>query len=256
MLKNKKITLICVWYNEEKNLPKLIESIKLVQPILDVKFIYIDQSSSDNSMGIVSKFTKYVFLHKNRGYADPDKKWAYENLISENELTMIIDADEEISVDLAKEISSTNFQIWYTKRNIYFLWSIIQTCVEPRIFFKEYIEISDEIHNYLHPKSNTNNVVFKNYLINNDLKLKGNEIHAMVNKLNSYSNNEVRNWNKVTLIFWMVFMPIFWFFGWWIRHLNFFKGFWGLVNCCLMWYYHFLIYAKAYERLIDKQNEK
>ncbi len=51
----KTLTIISVWYNEEKNLIKLFESLQNIESILSVKKIYIDQSSTDISVEIAKQ---------------------------------------------------------------------------------------------------------------------------------------------------------------------------------------------------------
>lgn len=250
----KKINFIIVGYNEQKNLPKFFSSLNNIKDILDIKVFYIDQSSDDDSVKIAKENGAEVYIHSNKGYADPDKKWAVETLVKDHEICFILDADEEISKDLALEIDETDFNIGLIPLNIYFLNKIVNTVYQTRIFKKEYIKLTEEIHNYLHVKNKKDIKSFSNFIKNIDLKNSSNEIFNLVNKTNKYTDIEKVNTGKIKTVFMMIVMPIIWFFGWGIKNKNFLRGTPGFMHAVLMGYYQFLKYAKHYERkFIEKK---
>ncbi len=115
---------------------------------------------------------------------------------------------------------------------------------------KKLIIISSEIHNYLKP--NTINIQkLKNEIINNDLKLKWNEILTVIKKQFRYAENETlkyQNLSNKKIIFFMFWKPILWFFGWWIKHRLFLKWIPWLIYCFYMAFYQFTIFALLYEK--------
>ena len=58
-----------------------------------MRIIYIDQSSTDNSIEIARKYWCNIYIHPNQWYADPDKKWAIDELCNDDEWILIQDAD-------------------------------------------------------------------------------------------------------------------------------------------------------------------
>jgi hypothetical protein len=256
------LTIIVVWYNEKINLPKLFESLKYIESIFSIRKIYIDQSSSDNSLQIAESFGCETYVHANKWYADPDKKWAVEELCEDNDWCLILDADETLSKKLSDEIvvmiQKNEFDIW----NIYvesiilggFWWKAFQM----RLFKKDAMELVEVIHEYLRPKSKK---IFnlKNSIINNDLKYIWKEINVFAEKLNRYAEIEIYKLDNMTRIFIILnlfWKPLQWFFWFWVIHKQFLRWTRWLILCSLMAYYQFLIYAKLYEKNVITNTQK
>lgn len=89
--------------NEEKNLPRLLASIKgLVQEI-----IVVDMESSDKTWKIAEKAGAKVYAHKPTGYVEPARNFAISK--AAGDWVLILDADEEVPKKLApvlKEIAA------------------------------------------------------------------------------------------------------------------------------------------------------
>jgi len=99
-----KLNIITVWYNEEINLPKLFKSLEYIKSKIEIRHIYVDQSSIDNSTNIAKENWCEIYVHENKWYADPDKKWIVENLLNNEDWCLILDCDEEITKELSDEI--------------------------------------------------------------------------------------------------------------------------------------------------------
>lgn len=248
----KKINIIVVGYNEEKNLPKMFASIKGVSKFLDTRTVYIDQSSTDKSVDIARENGAEIYIHENKGYADPDKKWAISNLVKDNDVCLILDADEELPNDIAHE-SFENLQVALINVDIYFMGRSIQQVMQPRLFVKKFVTLQDTIHDYINIKVGAVSERSKLNIINNDLKFSGNEVITLFEKVNRYSSKEIRYTNKLTTIYYIIAMPVVWFFGWGLKNKNFFRGVPGFIHAIAMAYYQFLVYAKRYEELVQKR---
>src|SRR5579862_7963340 len=115
-----KVSAVISAFNEEKNIQRCLESLSFASEI-----IVVDNSSSDKTAEIAKKYTKKVFTQKNNpSQIDLQKNFGFEKATSEWILS--IDADEEISKELAKEIKSTILQkdyingYWIPRKNIIF----------------------------------------------------------------------------------------------------------------------------------------
>ncbi len=84
--------------NEEKNIEDCIKSAKL----LTENIYLIDMKSEDNTLKIAKKFHVKIFQYKPTNYVEPARKFAI-NKTNAN-WVFILDADERITFNLAKEI--------------------------------------------------------------------------------------------------------------------------------------------------------
>lgn len=259
MTKNK-LTIVTVWYNEEVNLLKLYASLKNLDTYFDVRKIYIDQSSNDESVEIAKKYGCETYVHSNKWYADPDKKWAVEELCKDHDWICILDADEEIGKALAKEFSEIidNNTCDIIKISIVsiFLWGYGWEAYQERVFKKSAMKITDEIHHYLIPISK-NIGKAKNKIINDDKKYEGNEIDILMNKLNRYASIEIEkmhiSYPKAVLR--LLWMPHLRFRGFMIRHKQIQRGTRGIIFSAICGFYQFLIYAKYIEKYFISKNK-
>lgn len=258
-MKAKSLNIIIVGYNEESNLPKCFEHLQYLQSKLDCRVIYIDQSSDDNSAEIARKNEAEVYVHENKWYADPDKKWAVETLCSDGDWCMILDCDEEVSDKLADKITliveeNKNNYCYSVVRNTFWMGIVIAKTDQLRLFKKQSIEITDKIHNYINPKKDYTHIKLKEHLDEIDLKFKQQEVFFFADKLNKYSTIEAnqffeeKNYNKATIVFNLIRKPILRFFGHGIVHKQFLRGIPWLMVCKMMAQYQWMIYAKLYEK--------
>lgn len=97
-----KISATIITYNEERNLPRAIESLRCCDEIL-----IVDSGSTDRTVEIAEKFGARVIEANWRGYAG-QKNYASEQ--ATYDWILSIDADEALSEDLEGEI-------WQLKKN-------------------------------------------------------------------------------------------------------------------------------------------
>ena len=97
-----KISATIITYNEERNLPRAIESLRCCDEIL-----VVDSGSSDRTAEIAGKFGARVLEANWRGYAG-QKNYAADQ--ASYDWVLSIDADEAISEELEGEI-------WQLKKN-------------------------------------------------------------------------------------------------------------------------------------------
>lgn len=97
-----KISATIITYNEERNLPRAIESLRCCDEIL-----VVDSGSTDRTMAIAERFGARVTEANWRGYAG-QKNYASDQ--ATYDWVLSIDADEALSEDLEAEI-------WQLKKN-------------------------------------------------------------------------------------------------------------------------------------------
>jgi len=214
-----KLNIITVWYNEEINLPKLFKSLEYIKSKIEIRHIYVDQSSIDNSTNIAKENWCEIYVHENKWYADPDKKWIVENLLNNEDWCLILDCDEEITKELSDEIiiniNNNKFDIFNIYIESIIFWWFGSKSYWYRLFKKSWVKLTNEIHNYINLISNKI-WYLKNNILNNDLKYLWNEIKVLTEKMNRYSSIEIEKiWNiwKHKIIFFIFWKPIQRFFG-------------------------------------------
>jgi len=94
------LTIIIHTCNEEKNIGACIDSAKL----LSDKIIIIDMESTDKTKSIAKNLKTQVFNFPLSNYVEPARKFGVEK--AEGEWVLILDVDERLTLELAKEIKS------------------------------------------------------------------------------------------------------------------------------------------------------
>lgn len=95
-MKNNLSTVI-ITLNEEKNLPKCLESVKS----LDGEIILVDSGSTDKTLEIARNYGAKIYFRNLDNFAN-QKNWGVTKAVGN--WILAVDADEEIPVELAKEI--------------------------------------------------------------------------------------------------------------------------------------------------------
>jgi len=115
-----KISVVLATFNEEKNLPRCLASVK---PFAD-EIIVVDGSSDDNTRQIAKNFGARVIKTINRPMFHTNKQMAIE--AATGDWILQLDADEEVETKLAKEIveiakTGSSFSAFVIKRKNFFL---------------------------------------------------------------------------------------------------------------------------------------
>lgn len=247
------LKVIIVWYNEELNLDKCLNSLSYLET--DIKIYYIDQSSTDNSISIANKYTKNIITHDNKWYADPDKKWAVENIIQDNDWCLILDADETVSKELAKEICnvilSSKYKVYKIRSKVYYLMNSFVSFEQIRLFQKSGVLMTTKIHEYI-ATSEINIGYLKYHLINRDLRDLNNFIYNHIEKINRYSEKELIKLKGIwypKILIWMFIKPFYIMIKWGLYKKLFFQWIPWVITTLNVSFYTFIIYAKLYEKL-------
>jgi len=116
------VSLIVLTFNEEKNLPRCLESVK---DLADEIFV-VDSYSEDKTVGIAEKFGAKVFQRDFINQAE-QFNWALDNLLITSDWILRLDADECLMPELRDEIAEvlpeapSEITGFYIKRRVYFL---------------------------------------------------------------------------------------------------------------------------------------
>lgn len=118
------LSVVLITYNEENNLARTLESVKPLVRDGQGEIIVVDSGSTDHTVEIAKSFGAKVFVEAWKGYA-AQKNSAIEK--AAGDWILSLDADEEISPDLAAQIQraakdapALPVAFWVTRKN-YFL---------------------------------------------------------------------------------------------------------------------------------------
>ena len=146
-----KISAVIIAKNEEKNIERVLKSLTWVDEI-----VLCDTGSTDKTINIAQKYNCKIYNIGWQGYGLAKQRAVNK---AENNWILSIDADEEVSEELKKEIleimKNPKFNCYYIKRISFYLGKKINFCgwrndYPKRLFNKQYGNFNDEpIHESL-----------------------------------------------------------------------------------------------------------
>jgi glycosyltransferase involved in cell wall biosynthesis len=276
------VSVIIAARNEEKNLPRCLRSLQ------DVGEVYvIDSQSTDATPEIARSLgAKVVQFHYQGGW--PKKRqWAMDNLAIENDWILLVDADEALTPELAKEIRTAieNPEIdgYYISLRMHFLGRVLRHGdarfwklslfrrgkgrYECRLRAQDASMADMEIHEHVVVDGRTAHL--RNPLIHHNVE----SLSRYIQKHDEYSNWEARvltqgetselpakffgtqaqrrRWVKKKL-FAVPGSPVLLFFYRYFLRLGFLDGVPGLIYCGFQAVQMFHTKAKIYERRINE----
>ena len=93
------LSVVIVAWNEEKNLPRAVSS---VRKIADEIVVVVDEASTDDTATIAKKLKAKVFTHPHTGIVEPMRNYSIAK--AQGDWILLLDADEEITSELANFI--------------------------------------------------------------------------------------------------------------------------------------------------------
>jgi glycosyltransferase involved in cell wall biosynthesis len=90
------ISVVINTLNEEKNLPRVLGSVKNFAD----EVVVVDMRSTDRTVEIASQFGAKVYGHERTGYVEPARNFAIQK--AQNDWVLILDADEKLPIELAR----------------------------------------------------------------------------------------------------------------------------------------------------------
>lgn len=144
-----KLTVVINTFNEEKDLPLAITSVKKLAD----EIVVVDMESTDNTVKLAKSLGAKVFSHEKLSYVEPARNFGVSK--ATNDWVLILDVDEQVPVGLAKKIKEivSNPEADYyriPRKNIIFGKWMKHTRWWPdyniRLFKKGFVVWSEEIH--------------------------------------------------------------------------------------------------------------
>ena len=262
-MKKIKISVAMITYNEEKNIVDCLKSVKWVDEI-----VVVDGSSKDKTREIAKEMGARVIKTANKLFFDTNKNLAIE--ACQGEWILLLDADERVSPELAKEIRTTinNSRIseqpvaYWLKRKNYFLGRYLQKggqYPDPviRLFKKgKALFPQDSVHQQLEVNGQTgwlkNDLIhwatpeFARYLVR---ERRYSTLEALQMKDKKLSLLNPFNWLK-----YLIFRPKKTFFLLFIRHKGFMDGWPGFVFAFFSGLHHAWAFLKYLRMRMKKVN--
>lgn len=144
-----KISAVVNTYNEEKNIKRCLESLKNFAD----EIVVVDMHSGDKTIEIAKRYTDKIFSHEYTRYVEPARNFALRQ--ASHDWILLIDADEELSPSLAKQLKKIAKEkeldfVEIPRKNIIFDRWMEHSRWWPdylvRFFKKGKVEFSKEIH--------------------------------------------------------------------------------------------------------------
>lgn len=246
-----KISACLSVFNEEKNIERCLKSLSFADEIL-----VVDNGSTDKTLELAKKYTKKIFSQKNNpDKIDIQKNFGFEK--ATGDWILSIDADEEISKELANEIKTTVSKklsingYWIPRKNIIFGKFIENTGWYPdpqlRLFKKGTAKfVSAHVHEPINLEGES--AYLSNHLIHHHYE----SVSQFLKKtVNLYAPNEAIEYQRKGYIFSYfdaIRFPLNEFLGRFFARKGYKDGFHGLMLSLLMAFYHFLIFAHLWEK--------
>lgn len=249
-----KISAVVMAYNEEKNIERCLKSLAFADEI-----IVVNNKSLDKTEELAKKFTNKIFTQENNPLQiDIQKNFGFSK--AENEWILSLDADEEVSKELAAEIqltlnlNSENLQgingFWIPRKNYIFgkwiEYSGWYPDLQLRLFRKSEGKYSSKhVHEHLEVSGETK--ILSQDIIHHNYE----SISQFLLKTFNYAENEATNYlNKEYKFsyFDAIKFPLNEFLSRFFARKGYKDGFHGLVLAMFMAFYHFVIFAFIWEK--------
>ncbi len=244
------LSVVIITYNEERNLPRCLKSVEWADEIF-----VVDSYSEDNTVDAARSFGARVIQNIFTGYIH-QKEFAVKQ--AKYDWVFIVDADEEVSKELAEEIQnilrSDNPTImgYDIPRHVYFLhrW-INHSGWYPDYQFRLFRR--DTAHAELHEPHGS-------FVPHGDRGILLGEIYHytyptlfdFINTINTFTSLHVKakfSEKKIEEVRWshLILHPISYFLRMFIVHKGYKDGFPGLILALFSAFYTLALYAKMWE---------
>jgi len=254
-MKKISISAVVSVFNGEKILNNCLRSMSFADEI-----IVINNSSTDNTLEIAKKYTDLIFTRPNNPMLNVNKNFGFSK--AKGEWILYLDADECVSPELQEEIkeeigNSVN-GYFIPRKNIIFGKWIEHTGWYPdyqlRLFRRGFGKFEEQhVHEMI-------NVVGKVENLRKDLiHYSYVSVSQFLQKLDMYTQNEAKNLIEGGYRFkWQdaIAFPVKEFLSRFFAREGYKDGFHGLMLSIFMAFYHFVIFAKIWEKRGFEKIEK
>ena len=245
-----KLSVVISSYNEEKKITDCLESVKWADEI-----IFVDNFSTDKTVEIAKKYTSKIFVKPNNLMLNVNKNFGFSK--AQGEWILSLDSDERITAELSKEIKSkiegnSKFQgYWIPRKNIIFGKWIQHGGWYPdyqlRLFKKGFGKFPQQ---HVHEMVKLTGVSGK--LVEPITHYNYETIDQFLIKLSTiYTSNEAAQLIKNGYVFSYldaISFPTKEFLSRFFAREGYKDGLHGLMLSLLMAFYHFIVFAKIWEK--------
>ncbi|MDO8657809.1 MAG: glycosyltransferase family 2 protein, partial [Candidatus Levybacteria bacterium] len=245
-----KLSVVISAFNEEKKIRDCLKSASFADEI-----IFIDNSSTDNTVKIAKEFTSKIFKRENNLMLNVNKNYGFTKAI--NDWILCLDADERVTPELAKEIKSIldleDDHIngyWIPRKNMIFGKWIKYAGWYPdhqlRLFKKDKGKFEER---HVHEMIKLDGEV--DYLKENLIHYNFETVSQFLHKhINIYAQNEAEDLISKGYVFaWTdaIRFPFQEFLSRFFAREGYKEGVHGLIISMLMAFYHLVIFTKIWE---------
>src|SRR5690349_16764547 len=245
-----KVSVVISAYNEESKIEDCLKSVKNIAN----EIIFVDNSSTDQTIEIAKKYTNKIYVRQNNPMLNVNKNFGFTKTGSE--WILCLDADERITPELSKEILELDEKVsddgfFIPRKNILFgKWirhSIWWPDYQLRLFRKdkgkfpevhvhEYVEVDGQTTNLQNPIEHLNYQSVSQYIYKLEKIYTENEVENILKK------GEKLNWVDALRL------PLHDFLKTYFLQKGYKDGLHGLVLSLLQAFYMIIVFAKVWEK--------
>ncbi len=251
----KKISAVITTFNEER---KIEDCLKSVRQLAD-EIILVDGSSTDDTVKIAKKYTSKIYIRENNPMLNVNKNYGF--MKATNEWILSLDADERVTLELAKEIKEilkspvlslkSDLNGYYVPRRNFIFGRWIKHAgwypdYQLRLFKRGKGRFEEKhVHEMLNVEGKTG------HLKSDILHLNYENVSQFLKKLLLYTQNEAEQLLGSGYIFdWRdcLRMPFKEFLSRFFARKGYKDGLHGLVLSLLMAFYHLIVFTVIWEK--------
>lgn len=256
-----KLSVVISAFNEEKKIEDCLKSVSFADEI-----ILIDNSSIDQTLKIAKNYTSKIFTRENNPMLNINKNFGFSK--ASEEWILSLDADERITVELAKEIKSIINNKSSVINNVNGFW-----IPRKNIIFSKWIEHAGWYPDYQLRLFKKGRGKFEEKHVHEMIKLEG-ESERLKNPIIHHNYENIAQFLQKTLFYaeneadqliekgyefvWQdsIRFPTKEFISRFFAREGYKDGLHGLVLSLLMAFYHLVVFVNIWEKLKFKQIEE
>lgn len=247
-----KASVYIICKNEEKHIKRVLESVKDFDEI-----VVVDSGSSDNTLNIAKEFTNKIFHQDWLGFA---KQKEYAKNLCQNDWVLNLDADEQLTEELKKEIEKVIEENKIDGLDIKISSQFLGKFNSEKSKFNRRIRFFRKSSGYYPDKLVHESIVVKGKINKADgfiYDYGTMDLKTHLNKINEYSSlradekfvkNKKSSFTKLLFVFPLAFLKSF------IIKRGFLNGMRGFIAAMNNSFYAFLKEAKLYELNSKKED--
>ncbi|MBB6693249.1 glycosyltransferase family 2 protein [Cohnella xylanilytica] len=231
--------------NEESNIKRCLDSVSWTNEI-----IIIDSGSTDSTISICKEYTNNIYIEEWSNYAEQRNKALKKSTC---DWILVIDADEELTEDLIREIRSllnsgaTNAGYMISMKNYIGDQWLKSKRFTPNYQLRLFKREGAYFHGAVHERVNINGEIGMLKGVINHFTYK--DLHDYLFKVNKYTTLEIQG-KKVPkfLLYHLLVRPMLKFIHEYFFKKGYRNGWLGLTSSIFLVLYDYLIVAKLLER--------